>query len=262
MGSTEYLFDWNWTGYNPVAVGWQDCAPGHSFGPGIREFHTIHFVLSGTGTYVIKGKEYHPKAGQLFAFSPYETVYYEADDTDPWSYVWINFVTTNTVPYRFEQPVINAPFLRPIFEELQNYPNYNTTGRDFVAGCLTQIATQLFAQHSNAASVVNNAIQYIHLNYSNENLSVAEIAEKLEINRSTFSEIFSIEKGVAPIEYLIRYRLEKACEYMTHHGLSPTVAANSVGYKNYVQFGRIFKKYYGISPRAYQLRELAKQDAE
>ncbi len=232
-------------------------------GPDLRSRNTgdlYHpFLLSGKGTYTVKGTTYELHAGQLFCFSPYEVICYKADEADPWNYIWINFVITGSVPYRFEQPVVDAPFLRPIFEELKNYPHHETTGRDFTTNCLYQIATQLSAQQSNTASLVESAIDYIHHNYNNEDLSIASIAAKLKISRYTLSEIFSLEKGTSPVEYLVRYRLEKACEYMVRQKLPPTIAANSVGYTNYVHFGKIFKKYYGVSPRSYVEKALREE---
>lgn len=252
LAQTEYLYNWKWTGYNPIGVGWETCDPGHSFGPGIREFYTVHYVLSGTGTYIVKGKEYHPKAGDMFAHAPYETVYYEADAKNPWNYVWINFVINGDVPYMFEKPLVSAPELRPIFRGIQHYTDHNNTGRDYVANCLMNIANQLATHQSDSAKLVDEAIKYIQSHYSSETLSIAEVSENLHISRSHLATIFSLEKNLTPMEYLIRFRLEKAIEYMTIQKLSPSVAAYSVGYRNYSNFTKIFKKYYGISPRDYQ----------
>ncbi len=252
MAQTEYLYNWKWTGYNPIGVGWETCEPGHNFGPGVREFYTIHYVLSGTGTYVVKGKEYHPQAGDMFAHAPYETVYYEADAQDPWNYVWINFIINGDVPYRFEVPVLHAPELRTIFRGIQKYPDHNNTGRDFVANCLWNIADQLSAQKSDAAKLADQAILYIHSHYSSSNFSIAAMADALNVSRPTLATVFALEKNMTAIEYSIRYRLEKAIEYMTVQKLPPSVAANSVGYRSYPHFAKIFTKYYGVSPREFQ----------
>lgn len=256
MSSTEYRYNWTWSGYNPIATGWEACSPNHYFGPGIREFYTTHFIMSGKGIFVVKGKEYNLQAGQLFTFSPYDPVYYKADEAEPWSYVWINFMINGTVPYRFEQPVVSAPFLQPIFQSICNYDAHAVTGKTFTTDCLMQIAAALNAHHMDAKQLVNRAVHLIQTSYSDEKLSIEEIAAKLGISRYTLSAIFSAEKDVSPSEYLIRYRLKKACEYMTEHKLSAGIAANSVGYTNYVHFSRIFKKYYGVSPKVFQQQTL------
>ncbi len=256
MHLEEHEYAWTWNGYNPVFVGYEACPPNQKFGPGIMETYTVHFVLSGTGVFCTKGKEYQITPGQMFSFAPFETVWYKADEKDPWSFIWINFVITGNATFRFEQAVIDAPFLQPIFEAIRNYPDHATTGRDFVANCLQEIAAQLFSKQHHNSYLVDKAVQYIQHNYSNENLSISDLACKLGISRYTLSDAFMKTKGIAPLEYLIRYRLEKACEYMTHQRLPLNIAAYSVGYKNYDQFGKIFKKYYGMSPRTYQQQQL------
>lgn len=252
----EHLYNWTWAGYNPIGVGWENCDPGHSFGPAVREFYTIHFVLSGTGTYIVKGKEYHPTAGDIFVHAPYETVYWEADSENPWNYVWINFAINGDVPYRFENPVLHAPQLRTVFHGIQNYPDHRNTGRDYVANCLLNIANQLSTQRSASMKLVDSALLYIHNQYNKDNFSISGIAAALEVSRVTLANAFMLEKQMTAIEYLIRFRLEKAVEYMTIQKLSPSIAAYSVGFKTYPHFAKTFTKYYGVSPKEYQKRAL------
>ncbi len=247
-------YHWSWDGYTPVSSGYQECEPGHSFGPGIVEVYTIHYVLAGTGVFISKGKEYKIKAGQLFSFAPFEPVHYTADDKDPWTYVWINFIATGNTTYRFASPVVDAPFLRPIFESIRDYPDHATTGRDFITDCLNTIASLLAGKRKNSSILVERTIQYIDRNYRRNDLSIMEIATYLGVSRSTLSAAFTKEKGITFMEYLVRYRLDKACEYMQHHGLSPTGAAYSAGYQNYMHFAKIFRKYHGMSPATYMMQ--------
>lgn len=254
VNPTEYTYNWTWSGYNPVAAGWEQYNPKQKFGPAVREHYTVHFVLSGCGTLTVKGNTYHPKANDLFMISPYESAVYEADAADPWSVVWVNFIITGTVPYMFEAPLLHAPFARSGFESIRDYGDHSNTGRDFVTKCLWELARQLSTRATASRQLVEDALRYISLNYSRDTLSVSEIADYLQVSRSTLSNLFTAEKGISPSQYLIRFRLEKACEYMTKQKLSPTAAANSIGYNNYTNFTKIFKKYYGVAPRDY-LRE-------
>ncbi len=262
MDAVSYEYNWTWHGYNPVSSGIHYCPPDMQFGPGVMQTHTIHFVLSGKGVFCTKGKQYSIGAGQLFSFAPFETVWYRADSEDPWCYVWINFAITGDMPFRFEQPVMDAPFLKPIFESIRDYPDHAATGRDFVANCLQQIISALSDSPLHNGYLVEKAVQYVQSHYDNENLSVSELASKLGVSRYTLSDAFRKTKHLSPSEFLVRFRLERACAFMTQQKLSPTVAAYSVGYKNYDQFGKIFKKYYGMSPRAYRQRYAASHTCE
>jgi two-component system, response regulator YesN len=100
--------------------------------------------------------------------------------------------------------------------------------------------------------IVENAKVYIEENYTRDELSLAEIAEKLYVNASYLSKIFKEQTKYSIIEYLISYRLNKAKEHMDRYRDIPIYeVANKVGYSDPLYFGKSFKKKYGLSPQRY-----------
>ena len=69
--------------------GYENCAPGHSYGPILRNGYLIHYILGGRGIYKARGKLFRLKEGDAFLICPGELIYYEADQNDPWRYTWI-----------------------------------------------------------------------------------------------------------------------------------------------------------------------------
>lgn len=67
---------------------------------------------------------------------------------------------------------------------------------------------------------------------------------------------FTRVKNMPPMEYLIRYRFEKACEYLRSQEGPMRSVAEYVGYSNYTTFARMFRKYYGVTPKEYRRRYL------
>ena len=65
--------------------------PLHSFGPAFKPHFVIHYVVGGKGKLAIGGKEYPLKQGYGFLIPPEELAFYQADETDPWTYVWVGF---------------------------------------------------------------------------------------------------------------------------------------------------------------------------
>ena len=65
--------------------------PLHCFGPAIKPHYVIHFVLSGKGMFSIGNKEYLLEQGYGFVIPPDELTFYQADEQNPWTYVWIGF---------------------------------------------------------------------------------------------------------------------------------------------------------------------------
>lgn len=66
------------------------CA-GHSFGPAVREYFLLHYVVRGKGIFRRGKREYTLQAGEIFVIRPGEVTYYEADMRDPWEYMWAGF---------------------------------------------------------------------------------------------------------------------------------------------------------------------------
>ena len=61
---------------NPLLCGWENCCPGHSYGPAVRTYWLLHYVTCGYGK-VQKGETVFPVApGSLFIIQPEEVVYF------------------------------------------------------------------------------------------------------------------------------------------------------------------------------------------
>lgn len=58
--------------------------------------------------------------------------------------------------------------------------------------------------------------------------------------------------GCSPIEYLIRYRMEKAKELLIATDLTVTEIALSSGFETVSYFDRAFKKAFGTTPKAFR----------
>ncbi|MCD5030248.1 AraC family ligand binding domain-containing protein [Enterococcus asini] len=69
--------------------GFSQTEPKHSFGPAIRDQFLIHIILKGEGYYSIKNQKYFLKKGQGFVIPPNVSTFYQADEKNPWSYVWM-----------------------------------------------------------------------------------------------------------------------------------------------------------------------------
>lgn len=68
------------------SAGYEECASGYSYGPKIRSYHLIHFVLYGKGELHINEHIFQLSAGDAFLIPAGKVSYYEASKDDPWCY--------------------------------------------------------------------------------------------------------------------------------------------------------------------------------
>ncbi|MCG8485249.1 MAG: AraC family transcriptional regulator [Clostridia bacterium] len=98
---------------------------------------------------------------------------------------------------------------------------------------------------------VHKAIQYIDTNYS-EKLTVTQIADYVGINRKYLYSIFKNKMSIGPQQYLVTYRMSKACQFLEETDLTIAQIARIVSYDNPFNFTKMFKKTIGISPKEYR----------
>lgn len=90
--------------------------------------------------------------------------------------------------------------------------------------------------------------EYINESYMTD-IKLSELAKTAHLSTSYLSTIFKRDIGCSFQEYLIKVRMGKARQ-LIYDGISLVMVAQLVGYKDYAQFSKMYKKYTGFSPRA------------
>ena len=229
---------------NPVIAGWQRCKSGHRFGPHIRSYTLLHYVLSGKGTLYI-GQEKHPvKAGQVFVILPGQVTTYEADRDDPWYYCWVGFDGSLSRSFTSLSPVFSLE--EKLFTDI--FPAENAQNPEvWIAGGLYRLYAKLFAPPVEENSHVQKVKNFIRTGYMDD-LTVEGIADSLGLDRRYLSRLFKAHTGCTVQEYLIRTRMEAADQYL-RQGYSVQEAAALSGYRDVPNFSRMYKRRYGFAPK-------------
>ncbi len=234
---------------NPLLVGSERCVPGHSFGPAVRKYTLIHYVVEGTGR-VFKGdRVYTVHAGEAFLIHPGEVVTYTADAHDPWFYQWVGFDGTLSEHLRQLPDVIPFPsgLIREMLDEVdKDLAEYR------IAAVLYRMYVALLEGKRTGHHYVRRVQSYIHTLYMHP-IRVEEIADELSLNRRYLSRLFKEKTGQTMQEYLIGVRMEEAVRYLSE-GFSVSEAATLCGYESVGNFSRMFKKRFGISPQQWRVK--------
>lgn len=250
--------------------GIEDCEPSHSFGPAIRDHFLIHYIFSGKGIFQVGDKVYRLSRNQGFLICPNIITFYEADHLEPWTYSWIGFQGYKAEEYlrcaglSQDNPIFTFAddnSLKPLFLEILQSCNLTRTKDIRLRGLLYIFLSELInnapkvhvsdSAENRKRSYVDEAISFIQTNYSRP-ITVALIAKHVGLDRSYLSSIFKATVGVPPQEFLITYRIDKACELMENPALSISDISRSVGYSHPLTFSKIFKRMKGVSPAKYR----------
>ena len=99
--------------------------------------------------------------------------------------------------------------------------------------------------------VLDEIIGYIHVNYK-EDLKLKQIGADFHMNSAYLGKLFQEGTGMKFHDYVNRYRINRAIEYMTvKDPFIMSEVSEAVGYRDMTYFYRCFRKIMGISPVAY-----------
>ncbi len=108
------------------------------------------------------------------------------------------------------------------------------------------------ARNKSTKSFVNQAVEYVHNNYADEELSLDSVCSELGVSNSYFSTIFKKETGKPFISYLTDYRMDKAVEMLVGTNEKSYIIAKNTGYTDPNYFSYVFKRRFGVSPSKYR----------
>jgi len=89
----------------------------------------------------------------------------------------------------------------------------------------------------------------------NVDITLEEIAKKVGLNPSYFSQVFREKTGTTFVNYRSDVRMKKAIELLCNAEKSITEITFDVGYHDITHLRRKFKKYTGLSPSEYRRKK-------
>jgi AraC family transcriptional regulator, arabinose operon regulatory protein len=97
---------------------------------------------------------------------------------------------------------------------------------------------------------------------SDKRWSVEELARKSCLSRSQFTRRFTTVTGLAPAQYLIQTRLERATRLIQETDMTLMQIADALGYKNVYFFSRQYKEFMGHPPSSLRKKQTNTREDE
>ena len=249
------------------SAGYEECASGYSYGPKIRSYHLIHFVLFGKGKLHINEHVFQLSAGDIFIIPAGKVSYYEASKDDPWCYAWISFLGINSQMYLYQLMTstddvyiihnLNTDKYKKLIFDIISLQDTSTSNYFQANGVLFQIMAMLFNDVNfqenswGKSSVVDEVKYYLDINYA-EKIKLHDVAKNFGIHPNYLTRIFHDKYGISPKQYLLKLKSKKAQRLLITTELSVSVIASSLGFDDPLAFSKIFKKEFEVSPTEYR----------
>ena len=236
---------------------------GRSYGPTVHSHYIIECCTAGEAKHYINGKAFPLRAGQGIVFLPGDTTIHETCGTEPrWGY-WC-CLDGKGVGEAFAQAGLSSetPYLSPeaaqsaiqLMERLYEMKRENDGGAELRRnGLMLAMIGEILrktASKEPGSVYVKRALGVMESRYS-EDLSVAEIAREVGLERCYFSTLFHRETGQSPKEALTALRVRRASALLRTTDLPVAELASACGIPP-ENFSRVFRTISGKTPLAYR----------
>lgn len=245
-----------------------------------HDFFELSIIVEGQCEYIIEGEQYLLNVGSILLFNP-GVYHYERAPKGMSSrqiHIGIRRFSIDRFPRDFfplDTTIIRLSEYEDVFfqtcKEIIQERNERKSGYDIILKALVlKLMVYILRDESTdqledrelllsdekleRQQLVDQMKLYIETNYR-EDLTLNELAEFFFTSPATISRMFKEQLGESPINYLIRYRLEKAKTLLDHtEEITIKETAHLIGYEDALYFSKLFKKYYGSSPTDYAKR--------
>ena len=222
-----------------------------------RASHGLALHISGTKKYTFEGKNILYAKKNDIIFMP-EHSNYVVGSQCPGDCYAINFKIADTVS--FEPFVLNmGDLLTDKFKLAEKVFRLKSFGYEMQCKAnLYSIICSMLGEYEkkyipkSTEKIIEPAIEYIHRNYTSENISVEYLANLCGISTTYLRNIFLKCKNVTPIKYINALRLSRAKELIVSDYYSVPKISELSGFNDESYFCRYFKKMTGMTATEYR----------
>lgn len=264
----EFFRNINYRGLSSLILffsGKEACPANSHFGPAIRAQYLLHFIIRGKGRFSVNNHTYSLRENQVFLIQPNITTYYSADSENPWEYIWIGFDGRDVQTILQSCGLLGAhPYIDYIpGPEIMYYLNRIVDGmkdqsvNDYeLLGTLLLIFGYLSRNRKpepfpGEKDYLKKAVSFIRNNYY-KNITVQNIADYVNINRSYLYRLFIQEFSVSPQKYIFNFRFHMATDMLTNTDMTVSAIALNCGFKDASTFCSQFRRCTGFTPKQYR----------
>jgi AraC family transcriptional regulator of arabinose operon len=233
---------------------------------GRKDFY-LAYNYFGPMTVRSRGHDYTLQPGSVFLYRPHEEQYYGHYEEQKFLCYWVHFTGRGV-----DELLLNASLFEDrifyigihkemahLFEDIMNELRDKKAGFELASASLLAYLCSMISRlihqssdiHTNKSRAeLYESIKYIHDHYAQE-IYVKQLADIAHLSPDRYTTLFKIITDTTPLQYLNKFRLQKACDLMKHTHLNIQQISSLVGFEDQLYFSRMFKKAYHMTPSEY-----------
>lgn len=143
------------------------------------------------------------------------------------------------------------------FQQAKTYYLSGAVNKDLIISALGDLIVGYMIVHrsnSRYSEIVSRVSSMILRNYTSAEFELDEYLHSLPFHYDYTRKLFKKEMGMSPLEFLITLRMKNAEQLLMASWpdrYSVAEVAEMCGYSDPLYFSRVFKKYFGLSPKKY-----------
>jgi AraC family transcriptional regulator of arabinose operon len=231
--------------------------------------HILIVCQGGQGVCSIQNRRHRMTTGHAIVLPAGLPHQYWAEENDPWKIFWVHFTGTrsrdhvamlgltpgNPVCWLHDLPGVAEAFEETYRHALGGHTDADlfglSTGLARLLGVcrLAQRALDVRRRHTEeqVLKTVHHMAANLHLP-----LTLTQLAAVASWSPTHYSMVFRRQLNLSPIEYLLRLKIQRACERLRTTDDRIADIAQDLGFADPFYFSRLFRRRVGSSPRAYR----------
>ncbi|MCO5240174.1 MAG: AraC family transcriptional regulator [Chitinophagaceae bacterium] len=236
----------------------------------ILDEYQLIYITKGEGIFEsANGKKKHIDEGSIVLLFPGEWHRFRPDERTGWDELWVGFkgpIMDNLIQQQFFQqrkPVlhigVHENIIHLMLEIIEKTQREKTGYQPLVAGMVMHLLGQIhtlmkqqsFKAEDITESIINKARVIFRTNID-QDISIEKVAEELNVSYAWFRKAFKAYSGIAPHQYLLQLKIEKAKTLLTDHSRQVKEIAYALNFKSSFYFSKLFKEKTGFTPEQFR----------
>ena len=236
----------------------------------LHDEYQIIYITKGEGVFESMSTGVVPvREGTVLLLFPNEWHRFRPDKDKGWNEYWVGFhgtIADNLIRADFFHPReaafavgVREEILQLIVEILEQTKMEESGYQPRIAGGVLHLLGRIhsirkqhyFRGETHMEMIVNKGRFLIRENFDG-NLSLEEIAAKLNVGYSWFRKVFSKYTGMSPGGYMIQLKIDKARQLLSQTEKPIKEISFELNFSSVYYFSTLFKKKTGMSPESYR----------